>query len=352
MRLGLVGLPQVGKRTLFHLLTGQQAGTDGAKTGLARVRDQRFDQLVAMYNPQKETPAQVAFLLLPDLDTRADRNIEIFKELEDVDAVCYLARAFEDDTVFHVEGSVDARRDVFAFHEELQLNDLMFVEKRLERMEKEKGKKADPQRAAREKELLTRFQAHLEEGHPLRKLPLSEEDHKLISSYPFLTLKPVIVILNVGEEQLGEAALQAEIASGFEEQEFEWISVSCKIEQEVSQLDTAERTAFLEDLGIERPALDRLTLLCYNTLGLISFFTVGEDEVRAWTIRRGALAPEAGGAIHGDIERGFIRAETMTYDDLVAQGTEQKVKTAGKLVQKGRDSEILDGDVLHFLHKA
>jgi GTP-binding protein YchF len=303
-----------------------------------------------MYHPKKETPAQMEFVLLPDMDTNADRNAEMFKGLEKVDVICYLARVFENDTVFHVEGSVNAKRDIQNFWDELLLSDHIFVEKRLERIAKEHRQK-DAQRAAAELDLMTRMQAHLEAGKPLFQLQVSVDDRKLISSYPFLTFKPLIAILNVGEAQIGDESLVADIAANFGNQGFEWIAISAQIEQEISLLDDAERIAFLAELGITHPALDRLTLLCYETLGLISYFTVGEDEVRAWTIRKGALAPQAGGVIHGDIERGFIRAEVMHYNDLISLGDEQKVKAAGKLVQKGRDAEMVDGDIVHFLFK-
>lgn len=353
MKLGLVGLPQVGKKTVFSLLTGQPTGAGGGKAnslGLATVRDERFDRLVEMYRPKKETPAQMELALLPDLDTQADRNADAFKGLEKVDVICYLARVFEDDTIFHVAGEVNAKRDIQAFWDELLLSDQIFVEKRLERLAKEQRQK-DAQRAAAELALMGRMQAHLEAGHPLSRLDLTAEDRKLISSYPFLTLKAVIVVLNVGEDQLADDGLVAGFAERFAEQGFEWIAISAQIEQEISLLDDEARAAFLAELGIAQSALDRLTLLCYQTLGLMSYFTVGEDEVRAWTIRKGSLAPQAGGAIHGDIERGFIRAEVMRYGDLIALGDEQKVKAAGKLVQKGKDAEILDGDIIHFLFK-
>lgn len=350
MKLGLIGLPQVGKKTLFSLLTGQEAGSGKGQVGLATVRDARFDRLVAMYRPIKETPAQMEFVLLPDLDTQAERNAEVLKGLEKVDVICFLARAFEDDTVFHVNGSVNARRDIQVFWDELLLSDQIFVEKRLERLAKEQRQK-DAQKAAAEQALMVRMQTHLEAGHPLSRMPLTADERKLISSYPFLTFKAVIVVLNVGENQIGDEQLLSELVAVFGDQGFDWIAISARIEQEISQLEDSERTAFLEGLGIAQPALDRLTLRCYEALGLVSFFTVGEDEVRAWTIRKGALAPRAGGAIHGDIERGFIRAEVMHYDDLVALGDEQKVKAAGKLVQKGKDAEIADGDIIHFLFK-
>ncbi len=346
MRLGLVGLPQGGKKTLFRLLTGHLA----SEIGQAKVRDVRFDRLVEMYNPDRKVPAQMAFVLLPDLDTRADRNLSVFQHLERVDVICLLARVFEDETVFHIAGHVNAKRDVQAFWDELLLADLIFVEKRLERLAKERRAKNE-QRAAREMDLMARMQAHLEVGKPLRRFERTADEVKLTSSYPFLTTKPVIVVLNTGEDQIGDEGVVDEIAAAFAECGFEWIAISARIEEEISRLDEAAREDFLADLEIEQSALDRLTLLCYETLGLISFFTVGKDEVRAWTIRRGTLAPQAGGAIHGDIERGFIRAEVMRYENLIALGDEQKVKAAGKLMVKGKDAEVLDGDVIHFLFK-
>ena len=354
MKLGLVGLPQVGKRTLFQLLTGQETGLENAKAqtlGLAKVRDDRFERLVNMYEPKKVTSAQMAFSLLPDLDTDPTGRTDAIKGLEQVDVVCYLARVFEDDTVFHIEGSVDARRDISGFCDELLLIDQMFVEKRLERLEKEKKQPKNSEKATRETELMLRLREFLESERPLRHFEFSADDEDLIASYAFLTRKPMVVILNVGEGQVGDTQFVLDMAEEFDNHGCEWIGVSARIEQEIEQLETEERDAFLADLELDQPALDRLTLLCYEALGLISYFTVGEDEVRAWTVQKGALAPQAGRVIHKDIERGFIRAEVMTYDDLVHLGSEQSVKLAGKLMQKGRDSVVDDGDVIHFLFK-
>jgi len=351
MKLGLVGLPQVGKKTLFELLTGQAPGMDRPLPGLADVRDQRFEQLVDLYNPKKRTPAQIDFVMLPDMDTVAERNRELFQHLERVDVICYVARAFEDDTVFHVDGDVNAVRDINTFAEELELGDLIFLEKRLERIEKEVGRKLDPADADKERDLLTRMKDHLEGGKTLVSFDFTEEDERIISSYPFLTRKPVVVVLNVGEGELGDSGQIEQLSQDYADRSFRLISISAQVEQEISQLDDEEREAFLEDLGIESPAIDRLTLLCYETLGLISFFTVGEDEVRAWTIRDGSRAPQAGRAIHQDIERGFIRSEVMRYQDLIELGSEQKVKEAGKLTQKGKDHVVEDGEIHHFLFK-
>ena len=352
MKLGLVGFPQVGKRTLFRLLTGKEPNSEGKKgngLGLAKVRDARFDRLVEIYVPRQETPAQMEFLLLPDSDQQTSRNDQILRGLEHVDVICHLVRAFQEDTVFHVHGTVDPRRDILLFNEELQLNDLLFVEKRLERLEKEQNKKKDVQKRVMETDLLTRMKIHLETGRFLRNFPLTEAEEKLVASYPLLTRKAVIVILNVGEKEVGDQDLINELKEELGEQDFQWIAVSAKIEQELCHLDGADRQSYLEELQLDQPALDRLTMLCYKTLGLISFFTVGPDEVRAWTNRQGSLAPQAAGVIHSDFERGFIRAEVMKYHDLIKLGSEQKVREVGRYMQKGRDYVVEDGDIINFL---
>ena len=244
---------------------------------------------------------------------------------------------------------IDPRRDILLFNEELQLNDLLFIEKRLERLQKEQNKKKDVQKVAMEMELLTRMKNHLETGRFLKNFLLTETEEKLIASYPLLTRKAVIIILNLGELEVGDQDLVGKLRETFHEQNFQWIAVSAKIEQELCQLDAEERQTFLEELQLDQPALDRLTMLCYKTLGLISFFTVGPDEVRAWTNQQGALAPQAAGVIHSDFERGFIRAEVMKYQDLIKLGSEQKVREVGKYMQKGRDYVVEDGDIINFL---
>jgi hypothetical protein len=352
MKLGLVGYPHAGKKTLFRLLTGNMPGENGNKAdlqGFAKVRDERFERLVEMYRPKMETPAQMEFTLLPDLDWQSARNAPVLKTLESVDVICHLVRVYLDDAIFHAGGSVDPRRDILRFNEEIQLYDLLFVEKRLERAVKDR-RKQDPRRAELELALLERMKGHLESGGLLRTLSLSDEEQKLIAGYPpLLTRKAMIIVLNVGEDQINDPGLGDGLASAFPDADFQWIGVSAKIEQELSLLEAEEREAFLEDLGIEKPALDKLTLLCFRNLGLISFFTVGPDEVRAWTNRRGSNAPQAARVIHSDIERGFIRAEVIKYEDLVKMGSEQKVKEAGKLMQKGKDYVVEDGDIINFL---
>ena len=351
MKLGLVGFPQVGKRTLFRLLTGKEPNAEGKKgngLGLAQVRDERFDRLVEIYRPRKETPAQIEFLLLPDLDRDASRNDPVLRGLEHADVICHLVRAFHSDTVFHLHGTVDPRRDLLILNEELQLNDLLFIEKRLERIEKEKRRK-DAQKAAMEWDLLTRMRPYLESGSFLRSFALTGDEERLVAGYPLLTRKAVIIILNVGEHDPEGNGLLGRLTEELREKGFQWIAVSARIEQEISQLNAPDREAFLKDLWFDQPALDRLTMLCYRTLGLISFFTVGPDEVRAWTNRHGSLAPQAAGVIHSDFERGFIRAEVMKYEDLTKLGNEQKVKETGRMMQKGRDYVVEDGDIISFL---
>jgi ribosome-binding ATPase len=352
MKLGLIGFSKVGRRTLFRLLTGKQVNGEmkkGGHLGLAEVRDARFDRLVEMYAPRQKKPAQMEFVLLPDLDTEATRNEEVFRGLDHVDVICHVVRSFQDDTVFHVLGDVDARRDIQRVNEDLQLNDLLFVEKRLERIEKERGKKKEAQKASLETDLLGRMKLHLEAGHFLKSFPLTDEETKLIAGYPLLTRKAIMIILNVGESDVTGGELIPSLRNTFGEQGFGWVAISAKIEQELAGLEPAERQEFLNELGLREPALDRLTLLCYSALGLISFFTVGSDEVRAWTQRLGSLAPEAAGVIHSDLEKGFIRAEVMKYEDLITLGSEQKVKQVGKYMQKGRDYVVEDGDIISFL---
>ena len=352
MKLGLVGYPKAGKKTLFRLLTGNSAdenGTKGELQGFAKVRDERFERLVEMYRPKMETPAQMEFTLLPDLDLQSSRNTPALQALESVDVICHLVRTFRDDAVFHAAGSVDPRRDILRFNEEIQLYDLLFVEKRLERAIKER-RKQDARKAQLEIGLLERMKAHLESGGFLRNLSLNDEEQRLIASYPpLLTRKAMIIVLNVGEDQINDSRLAEGLNGDFPDGEFQWIGVSAKIEEELLLLEAEERQGFLEELGIEKPALDKLTLLCFRNLGLISFFTVGPDEVRAWTNRQGSYAPQAARVIHSDIERGFIRAEVIKYEDLVKMGSEHKVKEAGKLMQKGKDYVVQDGDIINFL---
>lgn len=352
MQIGLIGLPQSGKKTLLRLLTGvdaqQTASNDDTVPGVCPVRDPRIAALASMYQPQKVTPAIIQYLLMPDLTKDSAKNHELLRALLAVDVVAHVVRAFPDEAVFHLEGSVDPLRDIDTVLAELSLNDLLFVEKRLERIAKEQGRRSGSDRS-QEQAVLSALQAHLNENQPLRTLPLDAEATALLSGTPLLTRKAFLIILNVGEDDIRDHRLLEEVARRCAAQQVHLVPVSAKIEEELIQLEEpAERQTFLQELGIMEPAIDGLTRVSYEALGLISYFTVGKDEVRAWTIRRGASAAEAGGAIHSDIQRGFIRAELIKYDDLMALGSEAKVASAGKAQLKSKQYIVEDGDILNF----
>ena len=352
MQVGLIGLPQAGKKTLFRLLTHVDAtafapSKGGAVPGICPVRDPRIEKLTALYHPQKVTPAAIQYLLMPDLTKESESNQGLFKALASVDVLAAVVRAFTDETVFHLDGSVNPPRDLDTLQAELLLNDLLFLEKRLERLAKEQARRGPI--GVQEQALLQKLQAHLNDNQPLRTLTLDAQEQKLLSGAPLLTRKPLLVIANVDEGQLTDTRLVQELQARTAGQGVHVVHVSAKIEEELAQLDDpSEREAFLNDLGIAESAIDRLTRVSYEALGLISYFTVGTDEVRAWTVRHGACAPEAGGVIHSDIERGFIRAEHMGYEDLIALGSEQAVASAGKASLKGKEYVVQDGDILNF----
>ena len=354
MQIGLIGLPQAGKKTLLRLLTRVDAHTaaptnGGVIPGICPVRDPRLERLTALYAPQKVTPATIQYLLMPDMTKDSAKNRELLKALALVDVLALVVRAFAADAVFHLEGSVDALRDIDMVQAELILNDLLFVEKRLERIAKEQGRRGTGVDHSQEQALLSRLQAHLNENLPLRTLALEAAEAKLLSGAPLLTTKALVIILNVGEDAVQDHRLQEEVTTRWGHWNLRVVQVSAKIEEELAQLDEpAERAAFLKELGIGESAIDGLTRVSYEALGMISYFTVGTDEVRAWTVRRGASAAEAGGVIHSDIERGFIRAELMKYNDLLSLGSEQAVAAAGKAHLKGKDYLVEDGDILSF----
>ncbi|MDD2654702.1 MAG: DUF933 domain-containing protein, partial [Candidatus Omnitrophica bacterium] len=281
--------------------------------------------------------ARIEIELLPKIEKDAISQGKIFEDIAEVDALCHVVRAFKDDSVYHVSGSVDPRRDVESINSELLLHDLIFIEKRFERLDK-KVKQTREEAAVKERELLTKLKSHLDKEQPLKTLELNSDEKKLISSYPFLTRKEMILVLNVSEAQLKE---KPPVEGG------NVMQVSAKVEAEIAALESEEeRKAFLGELGIAEPAINLLTRLLLKTLDLVSFFTVGPDEVRQWTVRAGSSAPEAAGVIHSDLQKGFIRAEVMKYGDLNASGSEDKVKAAGKYYLKGKDYIVEDGDIL------
>ncbi len=353
MKIGIIGLPQTGKKTIFRLLTGAQHipdSQDGRKhvEGFADIKDPRFDTLVALYEPRKTVRARVHLDLVPDLSPEAIREGAIFRDIADTDAMLHVVRGFTDESVYHVNGSVNPGRDIESVNAELIMHDLIFVEKRMERIEKEKSRGKDD-RLKKESEVMERFKAHLEQELPLRVLDITPEEQKLLSGYPFITTKAMLVALNVSDEAIGDASLTDSLAAQYESQRISFMRISAKLESEISQLDSDdERAEFMQSAGIAEPAVNLLSRMCMRSLGLISFFTVGKDEVRQWLLRAGTLAPEAGGVIHTDIQRGFIRAEVIKYPDMAEHKTEDDVKKAGKFHLMGRDYGIEDGDIICF----
>lgn len=354
MKIGIIGLPQAGKKTIFSLLTGsdmKEADTEKLKApvhGIAAVRDPRFDNIVSLYAPHKNTPAHIEVILMPKVDKEYIKSGQLFEHLDDADAICHIVRAFADETIYHIDGSIDAKRDIDSVNAELVLADLVFVEKRMERLEKESRKKGGNKQID-EKKLLVKFREHLEKELPLRLFEITEEERKIISSYPLITLKPLIIALNAGEDDIRKSALPEDSIQKYRSQKIYFMQISAKIEDELARIDSKEdRDTFLKELGIDEPAIDRLTRLLYEALGLISFFTAAKKEVRAWTIKNGSTAPEAARAVHSDMQRGFIRAEVIKYADLIRLGSEGKVKEAGRLMIKGKDYVVCDGDILNI----
>jgi len=353
MDIGLIGLPQSGKKTLFELLLGGSASgkiQDPMKShrGVAEVQDRRFDRLLSIYSPKKHTRARIEFLLLPKIEGRSLSESELFDELIDVDALCHVVRVFRDESVYHVSGSVDPPRDIEFVNSELILHDLLFIEKRLARIE-DRLKKMKDETAACEKALLERLRVHLEGERPLRLQSLKREEEKILASYPLLTRKQMVVVLNIGEAQMRDSGRIEELQERYLDLNIRFVDVPAETEREISTLETAEdREAFMRELGMESTALHTLVHACIEALGLISFFTVTGGELRQWFLRRSSTAAEAAGAIHSDMQKGFIRAEVVHFEDLARAGSEDMVKSEGKHYIKGRDYVVEDGDVLHI----
>lgn len=352
MKVGIVGLPQTGKKTLFQVLTGCKlhdvTGPPKPIPGTADIVDKRFDRLVALYKPKKETRARIDLVLLPKMEQEAITKGDIFRDISDVDVLCHVVRAFEDESIYHATGSVDPLRDVETVNSEFLLHDQIFLEKRIERLETSL-KKIKDDRQAKELDLLKRMQTHLENELPLRLMHFAEEDDQLIRSYPFITRKELILVFNVSEDQHNETALVEMVSDICLAGKMEAMTVSAKVESEIALLDSnEERQEFLQDLGITVPALEILTGLCLKALGRISFFTVGQDEVRQWLVRVNSSAPKAAGVIHSDLQKGFIRAEVMKYEELITYGNEAELKKAGKLYVQGKEYIVVDGDILNI----
>ena len=353
MKIGLIGLPRSGKTTLFNLLTGASVATSRYETGraelhtgVARVPDPRVDRLSGMFKPKKTTFATFEVVDLAGI-AKGERSGLDTKEFRDADALLHVVRAFDDPAL----PAADPRRDVSDLETELILADLEVMERRLVRLEASiKKRRTDAE--VKEQEILRRFQTDLEAERALRVVDISTDDAKLIRGFTFLSPKPILHCVNLDEGSLADGP---RVAERFDLQTFAarphtrvgW--VSAVIEAEIAQLAGDEQTAFLTDLGLSEPALRRLLQDCYALLGLVSFFTVGEDEVRAWPIPRGTRAQDAAGTVHSDIARGFIRAEVNTYDELVAvDGAFAELRARGQLRLEGKDYMVQDGEVCHF----
>lgn len=345
MKIGIVGFPRSGKTAVFNALTGLQASVgaygDPGKPNLGAIKvpDARIDRLSAIFSPRKTTYAEVVFV---DFPAGADRGGGVLDQatlvqMRDADALVQVVRGFADPMTAE---AADPARDVHAFQSELVLADLAIVEKRLERLRKEKGKES-------ETELLERCRAALEAETPLRRIALSAADERALAGFGLLSRLPLLVLVNAGEDAAA-APLDPQLGARLEADGIPGLALSAQIEMEIGRLDPADRAAFLADLGLQEPARDRFVQAAYALLDLISFLTTGEDEVRAWPIRRGTTAVKAAGKIHSDIERGFIRAEVVAYDDFVRLGSEAKCREAGKLRLEGKDYVVQDGDIIHF----
>lgn len=355
MQVGIIGLPKVGKTTLFNILTASLQGTGRfqvsrqTNVGVAQVPDARLARLRDHYSPKKFTPATVTYVDIPGIRQGDGAESLDLARLREVDALMHVVRAFDDPAVHHSESSIDPGRDLAIVDLELILADLEIVGRRLERLEKT-GKRGFATEEKRERDLLAELiLPTLESEQPLRTLELTTADEKRLRGFQLLSAKPLLVLLNVNEDDLTTSAVGAGLSAGPPvTPHTRTITVSAPIEAEISHLDAEHQAEFLEHLGLEEPSLDRVIRASYELLELISFFTVGEDEVRAWTIRQGTTARAAGGAIHSDIERGFIRAEVTACDDLLRIGSLTGCRDKGLLRLEGRDYVVKDGEIVHF----
>ena len=352
MEIGILGLQASGKTTLFELLTGGSDSTasrrGGVAVGMAQVPDPRLEELSRMYSPRKTTSANIRLVDVPGVPAEHGRDGSLHvPELRPLDALMVVVRAFADPSVAHPMGSVDALRDLEHVETELVLQDLIVVERRLERLGRELARRNDPAQAA-ERALLERCRQHLEEGEPLRSMPLEADETRALRGFTFLSLKPLLVAVNADEDVVATVSHEPEWAPWRQRPSTVLVAVSARMEAELQELDPAERAAFLDDMGLAEPALERLAREAYRLLGYVSFYTVGEDECRAWSVAAGAPAVEAAAVIHSDISRGFIRAEVVPHDTLLGSGSLQACKAAGTLRLEGKQYPVRDGDVVHF----
>jgi len=363
VQVAIVGLARAGKTTVFNTLTRGEAETGGfggmtVNVGVVKVPDERLTKLTEIFKPKREVAADVTYVDLPapplSVDGREAAEIpaDQLARLRTADELLHVVRAFEDPSVAHPEGSVDPWRDIEQLDLEFVLADLSVIEKRIEKLSTSGRHGTPAEREANERELvvLEKLAPSLREGKPIRDVELGDDEQKRIRGFRFLTEKPVLILLNIGEADIPKAAeLAADYAARYQHKQSNVEAMSARIEMEIGQLDAEEAAVFRDDMGLTESSLERVIRLSYRLLGLISFFTAGPDETRAWTIPEGSTAVDAAGAIHSDLARGFIRAEVVTYEDLVALGSTAEARKAGKLRSEGAKYVVKDGDTLEVL---
>jgi ribosome-binding ATPase len=354
MQTGIIGLPQVGKTTLFRILTKAHIetakGGQETRVGVAKVPEPRLAQLATLYNPKKITCATVQYVDLGGM--QKERMRESLASLREVDTIAHVIRVFDDPSVPHAEGTIDPLRDATNLELELIFSDLEQIEKRLERLEKDLKKKAD-KNFELERTVLVKCKAHLESEKPLRELDLSPEERKPIGGFLFLSQRPMLFVLNLGDEEASqlESAVQRHKLGALQGRSNTAVVAVCgRLEAELAEMDDQEAAELLASYGLKEPGLNRLIHATYDLMGLTSFFTAGEPEVRAWTIHKGTNAVKAAGAIHSDIEKGFIRAEVVRWDDLLAAGSLGAAREKARVRLEGKDYIVQEGDVILFRH--
>ena len=353
MQTGIIGLPQVGKTTLFRILTKAHVDLKGGQTahvGVAKVPETRLGELAKLYSPKKITYATVQYVDLPGV--QKERMRESLATLRDVDTIAHVIRVFDDPSVPHSEGSIDPLRDATNLDLELIFSDHDQISKRLERLEKDLKKKKDPL-LEHEKAVLEKCKAHQEAERPLRELELTAEERKPIGGFLFLSQRPMLYVLNLGDDEAAEMhkAIERHKLSALEGRPNTAVVAVCgRLEAELAEMEEKEAAELLASYGLKEPGLNRLIRATYDLMGLIPFFTAGEPEVRAWTIRKGSSAVKAAGEIHSDIERGFIRAEVVRCEDLLAAGSIALAKEKAQVRLEGKDYIVQEGDVILFRH--
>jgi len=360
MKTGIIGLPQAGKTSLFKILTKAKLDAHAmhsrdAHVGIARVPDERLDKLSALYHPKKTTHATVEYVDVAAIGEEALKEVAYTERLREVDCLIHVLRAFEDPAIPHA-GEIDPRKAAADVEADLIVSDMMKIEKRMERLEKDL-KRAKSDDLAQERELLQKCRAQLESERPIRELELTADDKKRLRGFAFLSQKPILYVMNIGESadlgrDLQTAVARYNLAELAARPNAGATAICGKVEAELAEMSDEEAAEFLASYGLNESALTRLIRKTYELLGLISFFTVGEDECRAWTVPRGVRAQEAAGAIHSDLEKHFIRAETIHWDQLLEAGSEANARSKGTLRLEGKDYFVKDGDVMNIRHSA